>query len=71
VCFISCDNCILTLGDLELDNKNASVAVVGKRQPFEIIEGEALQRYLDLIEVEGNVPEPMEVASETDAMSTS
>lgn len=59
---------------MELDNKNASVAVVGKGQPLEIIEGDALQKYLDAIEVEGNVPEPMEVAtdaSEADNMSTS
>ena len=61
-------------GDLELDSKNASVALVGKGQPLEIIEGEGLQKYLDAIEVEGNVPEAMEVAtdaSEADNMSTS
>lgn len=39
--------------DVELDTKSASVAIVGKDTPFEIIEGGALQRYLDEIEVDG------------------
>jgi hypothetical protein len=42
---------LVTAGDKDLDNKNASVAVVGKDHPFTIIEGEALQKYLDAIEV--------------------
>lgn len=40
-------------GDSELDSKNASVAVVGEDKRFEIIEGPAIQVYLDGIEVEG------------------
>jgi len=38
--------------DSELDVKSASVAVVGQGTPFEIIEGQPLQKYLDEIEVE-------------------
>lgn len=37
--------------DTELDTKSASIAVVGKDMPFEIIEGAPLQKYLDEIEV--------------------
>lgn len=62
-------------GDKELDKDNASVAVVGKDHPLQIIEGEALQQYLDAIEVEGNAGgaagEAMEVGSEAENMSTS
>lgn len=60
-------------GDKELDKDNASVAVVGKDHPLQIIEGEALQKYLDAVELEGNAhePEAMEVASEGEGMSTS
>ena len=49
------------------------MAVVGKDHPLQIIEGEALQKYLDAVELEGNAhePEAMEVASEGEAMSTS
>lgn len=39
-------------GDTELDTKSASIAVVGKDCQFEIIDGPALQKYLDLIETE-------------------
>eukprot|EP00624_Nannochloropsis_granulata_P002523 evm.model.NODE_22739_length_5049_cov_18.659536.2 len=66
-----------TTGDKELDKDNASVAVVGKDHPLQIIEGEALQKYLDAIEVEGNAGgaaaggEAMELASEGENMSTS
>jgi len=42
-------------GDAELDTKNASIAIVGADEPFHIIEGAALQAYLDAIEVEGGV----------------
>ena len=38
--------------DTELDTKSASIAIVGKDTPFEIIEGPPLQRYLDEIEIE-------------------
>ncbi|KAI9010673.1 20S proteasome subunit [Hyaloraphidium curvatum] len=36
--------------DKELNNLNTSVGVVGKDHPFTIIEGDALQRYLDMLE---------------------
>jgi 20S proteasome subunit alpha 6 len=68
-------------GDKELSKDNASVAVVGKDHPLEIIEGEALQRYLDAIEVEGDTGDSaggasaggdaMELASEGESMSMS
>lgn len=57
------------------------MAVVGKDHPLQIIEGEALQKYLDAIEVEGNAGgaaggaaaggEAMDLASEGENMSTS
>jgi 20S proteasome subunit alpha 6 len=40
-------------GDTELDTKSASISVVGKDKTFTIIEGSALQPYLDAIEVDG------------------
>jgi 20S proteasome subunit alpha 6 len=40
-------------GDTELDTKSASISVVGKDKNFTIIEGSALQPYLDAIEVDG------------------
>eukprot|EP01038_Epipyxis_sp_PR26KG_P010396 gene10396-13964_t len=40
-------------GDVELDSKSASIAIVGVDKPFEIIEGDNIQKYLDAIEVEG------------------
>jgi len=43
-------------GDSELDVKSASVAIVGKNQPFSFIEGAALQRYLDEITTEETAP---------------
>lgn len=49
-------------GDTELDNKSASIAFVGKDVPFQIIENESIQKYLDLIVVEG------EGEMETDAI---
>jgi hypothetical protein len=42
-------------GDEELDTKNASIAVVGLNNKFQIIEGASLQPFLDAIEVEGGV----------------
>ncbi len=41
-------------GDTELDNKSASISIVGVDRSFEIIEGPAIQKYLDAIEVEGD-----------------
>lgn len=43
-------------GDKELDKDNASVAVVGKGHAFTIIEGDALKKYLDAIEVSACSP---------------
>jgi 20S proteasome subunit alpha 6 len=40
-------------GDTELDTKSASIAFVGKDKVFQVIEGAALQVYLDAIEVDG------------------
>lgn len=42
-------------GDSELDVKAVSVAIVGKDQPFQFIEGAPLQRYLDEITTEQDV----------------
>jgi 20S proteasome subunit alpha 6 len=39
-------------GDVELDVKSVSVAVVGENHPFAQIQGQELQKYLDLVEVE-------------------
>ena len=36
--------------DKELNNLNTSVGVVGKDQIFTVIEGDELQRYLDMLE---------------------
>jgi len=51
-------------GDTELDNQSASIAVVGEDCPFQIIDGPPIQKYLDMIEVEGGADdaadEPME-----------
>lgn len=44
-------------GEVELDTKSASISVVGKDKTFEIIDGEALQKYLDAIETEGGAGE--------------
>ena len=41
-------------GDTELDSKCASISIVGKDRSFEIIEGSAIQVYLDAIEVGGS-----------------
>ncbi len=40
-------------GDTDLDSKSASISIVGVDKKFEIIEGPAIQKYLDAIEVEG------------------
>lgn len=37
-----------------MDSKSASICIVGVDKPFEIIEGPAIQKYLDAIEVEGD-----------------
>jgi hypothetical protein len=37
-------------GDLDLNVKNCSIGIVGEGHPFKIVEGEELQKYLDLLE---------------------
>ena len=37
-------------GDLDLNVKNCSIGIVGEGHPFRIIEGDELQKYLDLLE---------------------
>jgi 20S proteasome subunit alpha 6 len=49
--------------DSELDLKSAAVAIVGKNTPFEFIEGERLQRYLDEITTEQE-NQPVDTAME-------
>jgi len=51
-------------GDTELDAKSASIAIVGVDKAFEVIEGPALQVYLDQIEVEGGVEMETDAALE-------
>jgi len=51
--------------DTELDSKTASVAIVGIDRPFEIIEGPAIQKYLDAITTEQDTQMETEVALET------
>jgi 20S proteasome subunit alpha 6 len=51
-------------GDVELDNKSASISVIGIDKPYELIEGPPLQKYLDAIEVEGGVIMDEEVVME-------
>jgi 20S proteasome subunit alpha 6 len=40
-------------GDDELTPDNASIAIVGKDQPYALLEGDALKPYLDQLEVKG------------------
>jgi 20S proteasome subunit alpha 6 len=60
-------------GDDELTAQNASIAIVGKDQSFTLIEGEALQPYLDQLEVKAaDEPDEDEEAKEDEpeAMET-
>ena len=41
-------------GDKELDAQSVSVAIVGEGQPFKLYEGDELQPYLDMVDVEGD-----------------
>ena len=52
-------------GDSELDAKSAEVAVVGVDKSFELIEGAALQKYLDEITTEQDAPVETEMQLET------
>ena len=53
-------------GDTELDSKSASIAVMGPDNDFEVVEGPALQKYLDAIAVESSAraadAEPMDTS---------
>jgi 20S proteasome subunit alpha 6 len=52
-------------GDVELDNKSASIAVIGVDKAYDLIEGPPLQKYLDAIEVEGGAVMEEDVVIET------
>lgn len=52
-------------GDVELDNKSVSIGIVGEGKPFEIIEGDKLQKYLDAIVVEGDAEMDTDIVLET------
>ncbi len=41
-------------GDVSLDTKSASIAIVGINEPYRLLEGDVLQVYLDQIAVEGD-----------------
>ena len=53
-------------GDDELTVDNASIAIVGKDQPYTLLEGDALKPYLDQLEVKGD-DDDEEVAVEEEA----
>jgi len=55
---------IVFLGDMELDKKSASIAIVGKDLPFQIVENDGIQRYLDMIVVEGEAEMDTEMVIE-------
>jgi len=40
-------------GEVELDTKSVSISIVGVDRPFEIIDGEGLQPYLDSVDLSG------------------
>jgi 20S proteasome subunit alpha 6 len=42
-------------GDKELDVNNVTIGIVGVDRPFDLIEGDLIQPFLDAIEVEGDV----------------
>jgi hypothetical protein len=49
---------------MELDKKSASIAIVGKDLPFQIVENDGIQRYLDMIVVEGEAEMDTEMVIE-------
>jgi len=51
-------------GDADLTKDNGSIAVVGKGEEFHLIEGDALQIYLDRLELEGGISRAMEEEKE-------
>jgi 20S proteasome subunit alpha 6 len=59
-------------GDDELTKENASVAIVGVDVPYELLEGDALVPYLELLQVAAVVPEEEEKdeAVDVEAMET-
>jgi len=52
-------------GDSELDSKSVSIAFVGEGKPFEIVEGDAVQKYLNAVEVEAEAEMDTEGVLET------
>eukprot|EP00607_Mallomonas_marina_P000194 CAMPEP_0182427408 /NCGR_PEP_ID=MMETSP1167-20130531/17150_1 /TAXON_ID=2988 /ORGANISM="Mallomonas Sp, Strain CCMP3275" /LENGTH=250 /DNA_ID=CAMNT_0024609619 /DNA_START=101 /DNA_END=852 /DNA_ORIENTATION=- len=52
-------------GEMELESKSVSLAIVGVDREFEIIEGERLQKYLDMVEVEGETEMETEMVLES------
>ena len=44
-------------GDDELTKDNGSIAIVGKNETFTLLEGDALQPYLDRLELRANEEE--------------
>eukprot|EP01041_Mallomonas_annulata_P011694 gene11694-24484_t len=52
-------------GEMELDNKSVSISIVGENTPFQIIEGDPLQKYLDAVEVEAETEMDTDVVLET------
>jgi 20S proteasome subunit alpha 6 len=58
-------------GDDELTSENASIAIVGVGQDFEILEGDVLKPYLERLEVKGTDEEEAEEGKEAmEAMET-
>jgi 20S proteasome subunit alpha 6 len=56
--------------DKELNIENTSIAIVGEDHPFEMVEGEGLQRYLDLLGNETGRTSAAVAPEETEAMDT-
>jgi hypothetical protein len=56
--------------DKELNIENTSIAIVGEDHPFEMVEGEGLQRYLDLLGDETGRTSAAVAPEETEAMDT-
>jgi 20S proteasome subunit alpha 6 len=59
-------------GDDELTKENGSIAILGKDQKFTMLEGDALQTYLDRLEVKNAADndDEEEEKEEGDAMET-
>jgi len=57
-------------GDQELDSNNCSVVVLGKDTPYTLIEGTAVQPYLDLIETAAAPADDMDEAKDGEEEKT-